>query len=214
MSGTVLWWFSEFLDKVGNDKAKLVMHTDPRDAHGQDLVHLMEHLNLTSGQVMLSNQKLPPQQLAMLYASADCTVNIADAEGFGLATLESLSCGTPIIVNMTGGLQEQVTDGKNWFGVGIEPTSKSIIGSQEVPYIYEDRVSKEDFIGALTKIHEMSPEDRAQLGAMGREHILKNYSHEQFAQRWDKVLTYVITRFGSWETRSGYQSWKFQEVTL
>ena len=35
-------------------------------------------------------------------------MNISDAEGFGLATLESLACETPIIVNMTGGLQEQV----------------------------------------------------------------------------------------------------------
>jgi glycogen synthase len=38
--------------------------------------------------------------------------------------LNLLSCGTPIVVTMTGGLQEQVTDGENWFGVGIEPTSK------------------------------------------------------------------------------------------
>ena len=81
-----------------------------------------------------------------MYNMGDVTINISDAEGFGLATLESLSCGTPILVNMTGGLQEQVTDGENWFGIGIEPTSKAVIGSQEVPYICEDRVSKEDFI--------------------------------------------------------------------
>ena len=46
-----------------------------------------------------------------MYNMADCTINISDAEGFGLATLESLACETPIIVNMTGGLQEQVTNG-------------------------------------------------------------------------------------------------------
>ena len=61
-----------------------------------------------------------------MYKAADFTINISDAEGFGLATLESLSCGTPIIVNMTGGLQEQVTDGKNSFGFGIEPASKTV----------------------------------------------------------------------------------------
>ena len=86
-----------------------------------------------------------------MYNIADCTLNISDAEGFGLATLESLSCQTPIIVNMTGGLQEQVTDGDDWFGIGIEPASKAIIGSQSVPYIYEDRISKEDFKAALHK---------------------------------------------------------------
>ena len=41
---------------------------------------------------------------------------------------------------MTGGLQEQVTDGTNWFGIGLEPVSKAVVGSQEVPFIYEDRL--------------------------------------------------------------------------
>ena len=98
------------------------MHTDPkRSSHGQDLPHLINHLGLDQGQVLLSTTKVSPQELANLYRMADYTINISDAEGFGLATLESLSCGTPIIVNMTGGLQEQVTDGKNWFGFGNQP---------------------------------------------------------------------------------------------
>ena len=77
---------------------------------------LIEHLGADKGQVFLSTTKIPPEELAVLYNAADFTINISDAEGFGLSTLESLTCGTPIIVNMTGGLQEQVTDGKNWFG--------------------------------------------------------------------------------------------------
>lgn len=100
----------------------------------------------------------------MLYNMADCTINISDAEGFGLATLESLSCETPIIVNMTGGLQEQVTDGEEWFGIGIEPASKAIIGSQDVPYIYEDRVCKDDFVNALMEFYNLSKEQREELG--------------------------------------------------
>ena len=134
-SGTLIFWFKEFLDRVGHDKATLLMHTDPHDVHGQNLTHIMEHLGLTNGQLFFSTAKMPPEKLGEVYNSVDCTINISDAEGFGLATLESLSCGVPIIVNMTGGLQEQVTDGENWFGVGIEPSSKSVIGSQEIPYI-------------------------------------------------------------------------------
>ena len=38
---------------------------------------------------------------------ADVTINMASNEGFGLGTCESLMCGTPIIVNVTGGLQDQ-----------------------------------------------------------------------------------------------------------
>ncbi len=153
MSGSVLWWFDEFAKQIGEDKVKLIMHTDPKDSHGQDLPQIIDRLKSTS--VLISSQKLAPEHLAMLYNTADCTINISDAEGFGLATLESLSCGTPIIVNMTGGLQEQVTDSKNWFGIGIEPASKAVIGSQQVPYIREDRVSKDDFIAALHKMYSM-----------------------------------------------------------
>ncbi len=86
-----------------------------KDPNGQDLHAIINELGLTNGEVMISKQKVPPEYLAMMYNIADCTINISDAEGFGLATLESLSCGTPIIVNMTGGLQEQVTDGEEWF---------------------------------------------------------------------------------------------------
>ena len=124
-SGTLIWWFKQYLDDVGHDKAMLLMHTDARDPHGQDLPHLIQHLGVDDGQVMLSTNKVPPSDLANIYNTADFTINISDAEGFGLATLESLACGTPIIVNMTGGLQEQVTNGTDWFGWGIQPASRA-----------------------------------------------------------------------------------------
>ena len=91
--------------------------------------------------------------MGTFYRIADVTINISDAEGFGLATLESLSCGTPIIANMTGGLQEQVIGPEGENGVAIFPSSKAVIGSQEVPYIYEDRISKESFMAALDKMY-------------------------------------------------------------
>jgi glycosyltransferase involved in cell wall biosynthesis len=210
-SGTVLWWFSEFLDIVGRDQACLIMHTEPKDPNGQDLNMIMDECDMTNGETLLSIQKVPLEELAMLYNVADCTVNIADAEGFGLATLESLSCETPIIVNMTGGLQEQVTDGNEYFGVGIEPSSKAVIGSQDVPYIYEDRVSKQDFIDALLKIYNMSQEEREELGRKGREHVLKNYGFEDYIDTWDKTLTKIHKEGGSWNNRK-YQSWKMMEI--
>ena len=188
MSGTLLYWFKEFLDEVGHDKSRLIMHTDPKDPYGQDLVAMLRDLNVSPDSISLSTRKIDKPVLAMMYNMADCTINISDAEGFGLATFESLSCGTPIVVNMTGGLQEQVTDGENWFGIGLEPASKAIIGSQEVPYIYEDRVSKEDFMAALHKIHNMKKEERQALGQAGRERVLKNYNYDQYCSKWVEII--------------------------
>ena len=211
-SGTVIWWFKEWLDKVGHDKACLVMHTDPRDPHGQDLPHIMNQLGVNKGQVILSTNKISLEEMADFYNSADFTINIADAEGFGLATLESLTCGTPIIVNMTGGLQEQVTDGENWFGFGLEPSSKAVIGSLQVPYIYEDRVSQNDFSKALSQALEMSPRVYKKMSIMGREHVRKNYNFEDFERNWIKKIDEVVEKYGSWETRKHYDRFHLMEI--
>jgi|TARA_R100000008_G_C3584981_1_gene171506 glycosyltransferase involved in cell wall biosynthesis len=211
-TGSLIFWFKEFLDKVGHDKAMLLMHTDPKDPYGQDIETIMSELDLLDGQVMISRDKYPPELLSMLYNIADVTVNISDAEGFGLATLESLSCETPIIVTMTGGLQEQVTDGESWFGIGLEPVSKSIIGSQEVPYIYEDRVCKEDFINALEKIYNMTKEEREALGKAGRGHVEKNYGFDTFCNKWSTIMQSVHTNHGSWKARKNYKSYRIKEV--
>ena len=127
----------------------------------------------------------------------DCTVNISDAEGFGLATLESLSCATPIIVNMTGGLQEQVTDGDKEFGIPIYPTSKAIIGSQQVPYIYEDRIDKKQFHSALSKIYKMGQENRKQLGIDGRQHVIDKYNFLTFEKQWVETMDSVYEKKNS-----------------
>lgn len=212
-SGTLIWWFKEWLDKHDlHNKAQLLLHTDPNDPHGQDLNHIMEHLELKDRQVLLSTQKVAPEQLSFMYNMCDCTINISDAEGFGLSTLESLSCGVPIVVNMTGGLQEQVTDGKEWFGVGLKPNSKSVIGSQDVPYIYEDRLDKNQFMSALSKIYFMTPEARREMGMKGREHVLKNYNFETFNKQWVELMDSVVEKHGSWENRKEYNGIYFGEV--
>ena len=206
-SGTLVWWFKEWLDNNDlHDKACLIMHTEPRDPHGQDLEHIINHLGLNDRQIMLSTKKIPPEHLAQLYNMVDCTINISDAEGFGLATLESLSCGTPIIATMTGGLQEQVTDGDVEFGIGLIPRAVSVIGSQQVPYIYEDRVDKAQFHSALSKIYKIGKEERKRLGILGRKHVEKNYNFVNLQQKWVEIIDKVI------EERSDYNGIRFKEI--
>ena len=214
-TGSVVWWYKELLDRIGNDKTTLILHTEPKDPHGQDLEVLISTLGMKSEQILISPNKIPPEHLSLLYNIVNCTVNIADAEGFGLGTLESLACETPIVVNMTGGLQEQVTDGEEFFGVGITPVSRSVIGSQTVPYIYEDRINNVEFVDALEKMYNMwndHPEEYAELGKKGRQHVLKNYNYEKFKDSWEKVLLEVHEKHGSWDNRKNHKSWELIEV--
>ena len=215
-SGSLIFWFNDFLEKVGKDKVCLVMHTDVKDQHGQDLQAIIENLGLTNGEVLFSQNKVPPDKLALIYNMVDCTVNISDAEGFGLATLESLSCGTPIIVSMTGGLQEQIRspgDAKE-YGVGIYPASKAIIGSQEIPWIYEDRLSGDDVVDAMETMFYMDKEERTKLGLAGRKHVMENYNFETFNRTWVETLVNLYEEEGSWETRKETQRWILEEMAI
>jgi glycosyltransferase involved in cell wall biosynthesis len=215
-SGSLIFWFNDFLEKVGKDKACLVMHTEVKDQNGQDLQAIVEELGLTNGEVLFSQQKVDSTKLSLIYNMADCTINISDAEGFGLATLESLSCETPIIVSMTGGLQEQIRspgDAKE-YGVGIYPASKAIIGSQSIPWIYEDRLSGDDVVEAMETMFYMDKEERAKLGSAGRKHVMQNYNFDTFNKTWVDVMTKIHEEEGSWDTRKTHQPWICEEIAL
>jgi glycosyltransferase involved in cell wall biosynthesis len=153
-----------------------------------------------------------PEDLALMYNASDYTIGISDAEGFGLSTLESLACGTPIIVNMTGGLQEQVTDGKNWFGWGIQPSSKAVIGSLQVPYIYEDRISQDDFNSVMNKAMNLTEPKYKKMVKLGIQHIDENYNFETLEKNWVKIMDEIIAKHGSWDNRVGYERWHLLEV--
>jgi len=234
-SGSLIFWFNDFLKKFQKKhkgvKATLLMHTEPYDPNGQDLYAIINNLGLTNGEVMISVDKVEIPNLALIYNAADVTIGVSDAEGFGLATFESMASETPIIVTMTGGLQEQVTELKEVseemmlkrnakaksiteyeYGIGLEPTSKAIIGSQEVPFIYEDRLSGQQVTDALLKMYEYGPEKRAELGKAGREHVMKNYNFENFIEQWEKVLLETYENNGSWETRKNYKNWELRAI--
>lgn len=209
--GTLIYWFKKFLDKVGHDKATLILHTDPKDQVGQNLEVIVKDFGLDKGQVIFSVQKLSKEEMVMMYNLADCTINIADAEGWGLSSQESLFCGTPIISIKTGGLQDQITDGTNTFGICLEPVSKTIVGTQEVPYIFEDRLSEEQFVEALETMFNMPKEERERLGKLGQEYMLKEYNFKDFVKSWDELFEEITEKFGSWPNKL-YKRWRLTEV--
>ena len=212
-SGSLLWWWNDWVKKRDlQNKVTLLMHTDPKDVHGQDLMHIASHLNMTDRSVVFSTKRVEPNIMPTFYQMADATINIADAEGFGLSTLESLSCATPIIATMTGGMQEQIIGDGGPFGVPLFPSSKAIIGSQDVPYIYEDRLNRDHVLSALDNMYDMGEEERERLGKLGRVHVLKNYNFNNFKETWVNLMTEIADTHGSWETRKNYNGITFKEI--
>lgn len=57
-------------------------------------------------------------RLASLIASCDCFIHAGDQETFGLAALEAMACGVPVVAVRAGGLAELVDDG---VGIAVAP---------------------------------------------------------------------------------------------
>ena len=87
-----------------------------------------------------------------------------------------------------------------------------MIGSQDVPYIFEDRIGEAQVVSALEKMYHLGREGRKELGTKGRNHVMKNYNFETFNKQWVDIMTKLYEEEGSWETRKGYNGIRFLEV--
>jgi glycosyltransferase involved in cell wall biosynthesis len=209
-SDVVLSW-KMFMDdlkrKHGHDKAVLIMHTDPLDQEGPNLVALRSSLGLDES-IMFSPERIDFNKINILYNIADTTVNISFAEGFGLSTLESMQAGTPVIALKTGGLTRQVVDHRDGShnGVALDVELKTLVGSQQVPYIYEDYVSCETVAKSFMKMFELSDVEKKALSRKVREYVKSEFDYDTTVDLWDKTMTRTLESFPS------RKSWRISKV--
>jgi len=192
---TLLAWkyFIDKLPKEKQDKVKFVLHTEIVSEHGTDLMAIKDYLLGSDYEnIVFSTGKISPVQLNYLYNMADAQILLTSNEGWGLSLTEATLAGTPIIANVTGGMQDQMrfVDNKgNWFtpspkipsnhtgkykkhgewAFPVFPTNRSLQGSPQTPYIWDDRCRPEDAVIQIEKLYNMSREERKALGLKGRE---------------------------------------------
>lgn len=70
---------------------------------------------------------LPDSEMANFYRSGHCLVFPSEYEGFGLAPLESMACGTPVLCAKGGALMETSGEGALYFDYDIDDLSEKII---------------------------------------------------------------------------------------
>jgi glycosyltransferase involved in cell wall biosynthesis len=208
--------FCDKLTKEQSNKCVLVMHTTPIDNNGTDLYAVRDKI-CPNSDVVFSTNKIESDTLNKLYNVADCTINIANNEGFGLGTAESIMAGTPIIVSVTGGLQDQC--GFNYtaddyvnvktlhnkqihkdtpHGVWVKPIWPSAIninGSPLTPYIYDDRVNDEEVADAINEMYLLGKEKRKENGQVGREWAINNLSSKVMCDAMSEGIQKTIKNF-------------------
>lgn len=202
--------WSIFVKKVkeeGKTDVSLLMHTDPFDQEGPNMLQVAEQFGVTDT-CFFSNQRIDFDKMNVLHNMGDACINISYAEGFGLATLEAMKCARPIIAVKTGGLTRQVVDHRDGSenGIGLDVEMRSLVGSQNVPYIYEDYVSNETIAEAIYKLYKMPKEERVALGQKARKYVQEEFSMQKTIDMWDESLKDVI------KNHKSTQRWVCQSV--
>ena len=236
MTSDALLAFQEFRNRIPEekrDKVAFLLHTQPRDENGTDLPEVVKQC-CPDYDVIFSDKKLDDTQLSYLYNMADVTINMASNEGFGLGTCEALMCGTPISVNVTGGLQDQcgfrykgelltykdyswvhsLHDEKKWkdnsdltwgeWAKPVWPSNRSLQGSIPTPYIFDDRPRYEDFADALKEWYDMGKEERDRCGMLGHEFVMGDDAMMSAKAMCQNFIDHMETAFEKWEPRKRY----------
>jgi len=232
MTSDVLLAYDHFLKQLPEEKAnrcRIVLHTAPVDDNGTDLPAVIKDVT-PNIKAIFSNQKVDHSTLNALYNMADVTINLASNEGFGLGTAESLLAGTPILINVTGGLQDQcgfmTADGeyldpekhftKEWgsnhdgkynrhgdWCYPVFPASISLQGSPLTPYIFDDRASWKEAGMTLLEIYNLGREERKRRGELGRQFALgpAMFTAEKMGQLF---IEHINKTMESWTPRERY----------
>jgi len=179
--------FRQTLRPEQQDRVCMVMHTSPVDENGTDLPKFIEHC-IPDSKIIFASNRYTEQELNYLYNLADVTINVASNEGFGLATAESVMAGTPIIVNVTGGMQDQC-------GFRVKGSGKLLTA--------EDYVE----IGSLHDRYKKNThgrEARKEAGMKGRKWMLGegNLSREYMCQ---SLIDGMEGAFANWKPIKKYQ---------
>jgi glycosyltransferase involved in cell wall biosynthesis len=231
--------FVDTLPKQQADKCSLILHTDPVDDNGTDLPKVVEMLfGKKQNNIYFSNQKVAPDVLNKYYNLADLTALISSNEGWGLALTESMMAGTPILANVTGGMQDQMRfedENGEWikfteafgsnhlgkykkagkFAFPVFPSNISLIGSPPTPYIFDDRCDFRDVANQLAAAYSLKMEDANEynkLGDAAREWVTSDESMMSARKMCENIIEGFEETFKKWTPRPAFDFYKIEDL--
>lgn len=234
-TSTIMLAYRNFCDNLSKEdaaKTVLFMHTHVADDAGTDLEAVRQAF-CPMYDVVFSTDKVMPDRMNQYYNIADVTVNLSDNEGFGIATAESLAAGTPIIVSVTGGLQDQCgfadetgqpvkfdtgwgsnSDGRyknhgKWV-TPIYPGARMMQGSIPTPYILADYAKWEDCAQAMMYWHTIGGEKRKELGLVGRNWLM-NEGGLSSESMCEKMAAGLDGMMANWKGRERFNVYRHDE---
>ena len=229
-------YFKDQLSEEKQSKVKFILHTEISSDHGTDLMAVKDYLfGEDDESIIFSTSKVTRDQLNYFYNIADAQILLTSNEGWGLSLTEAILAGTPIIANVTGGMQDQmrfVDDMGKWFtpdsvipsnhtgkwkqhgkwAFPVFPTNRSIQGSVPTPYIWDDRCRPEDAAERIMEVYNMSKTERQEAGLAGREWAISQEAGFTAEMMGNNIIEGLTELFNTWSPRETYEFINVNEV--
>jgi glycosyltransferase involved in cell wall biosynthesis len=228
-----MWAFKMFLDSLPKEKAdrcRFLLHTEISHEAGTDLEAVKELLfsEKYPKVIKFDTEKWSTSDLNILYNLADAQILLTSNEGWGLTLTEAMLAGTPIIANVTGGMQDQMRfedENGKWFipspeipsnnsgkykkhgewAFPVYPACRSIQGSPITPYIWDDRCKPEDATKQITELYDLGRDTRKMLGLKGREWALTEEAGFTAEYQGKRVIEAIDELFNTWQPREAFE---------
>lgn len=136
-----------------------------KGAEKENLKSLVKTLGLERN-VEFIREAIPNHEMPFLYSECDVYVQPSIIEPYGIAVLEAMACGKPVIGTKVGGMMDTIKDGET--GFLVEPGNAEEIA---------DRIK---ILGDENK--------RAEMGEKAREWVVDNFDWMVIGKRYQEVV--------------------------
>ena len=213
--------FAQFVkaNNLNSDEAKLLLHMDWKDAMGWDIRPFAKQYGV-EGYLMPplmgtldAGQAIDEKAMADLYNCMSVFVLPTAGEGFGIPSLEAMSCGVPIcLTNYTTGYEliaskDPEHDEVPMYPLGghhkdVGPNGRDHLEEEDIcergiliPYkdmwwdtparaAPQRAIASEVAIAQALEYYYQNPDKRIAAGKAARKHVLKHYSWDVIGNRW------------------------------
>lgn len=167
---TLILAYQKFREKHPQDKTRLVLYG--RGSYLEEYKQFIVDEGLSECvffKGFIQNEKVP-----QAFSKMDVALFPSESESFGVAAVEAMGCGTPVVVSDASGFTEVVENGVT----GIIVPKKDI----------------QALTDAMEKMFQMSDEERRKMGNAGIERVRELYNFEENMDTYIEAINHAFDK--------------------
>lgn len=167
---TLILAYQQFRERHANEKSSLVIYG--RGSHLEEYKQFVADEGLSDCvffKGFIQNEKVP-----QAFAKMHVAVFPSESESFGVAAVEAMGCGTPVIVSDASGFTEVVDDGVT----GIIVPKKDV----------------SSLTNAMERMYQMEEQKRLEMGKAGVERVKNLYNFEENMDTYVEAINHAFDK--------------------